>query len=68
MSRYPEEARQATIKCIGCNAPVVRTVDDSFACVECGESPIHSKGADGEERSVGDDTTFAREMTEQPAD
>ncbi len=40
MSRYPREARNARIKCIACNAPVVRTVEGEYVCVDCGESPI----------------------------
>ena len=40
MSRYPRTARNATIKCIPCNAPVVETIDDDYVCVECGDSPI----------------------------
>jgi hypothetical protein len=40
MSRYPREVRDARIKCIDCNAPVVRTTDGRYACVECGGSPL----------------------------
>ncbi|MDL5363695.1 hypothetical protein [Halalkalicoccus sp. NIPERK01] len=40
MSRYPRQARNARIKCIACNAPVVRTADEEYVCVDCGESPI----------------------------
>ena len=42
MSRYPRTVRDSAIKCIGCNAPVARTVDDRYVCVECGESPIRN--------------------------
>ncbi|UPV98946.1 hypothetical protein M0R88_10440 [Halorussus gelatinilyticus] len=40
MARYPRTARDAALKCISCNAPVIQTVDDRYVCVECGESPI----------------------------
>ncbi|MFC7222231.1 hypothetical protein ACFQKF_03625 [Halalkalicoccus sp. GCM10025322] len=40
MSRYPREVRNARIKCIDCNAPVVRTADGRYVCVECGGSPL----------------------------
>lgn len=43
MGRYPRGARAAAMKCIACNAPVVRTIDDEYACVECGGSPIELK-------------------------
>jgi len=43
MVRYPRSARSSALKCIACNAPVVRTVDDEFTCVECGESPIRRR-------------------------
>lgn len=68
MSRYPEEARQAVIKCIGCNAPVVKTVEGSFVCVECGESPILSHEDDAADRSVDDEATFGSEAPEGLAD
>lgn len=42
MSRYPREVRDALLKCIGCNAPVARTVDGRFVCVACGDSPIEA--------------------------
>lgn len=45
MSRYPRTARDAAVKCIGCNAPVVVTVDGRYVCVECGESPIQPRDA-----------------------
>lgn len=40
MSRYPREVRNARIKCIDCNAPVARTADGRYVCVECGGSPL----------------------------
>jgi predicted RNA-binding Zn-ribbon protein involved in translation (DUF1610 family) len=40
MSRYPREVRNARLKCIDCNAPVVKTTDERFACVDCGDSPV----------------------------
>ncbi|WP_256476608.1 hypothetical protein [Haloplanus pelagicus] len=40
MSRYPREVRDSRIKCIPCNAPVAKTVDGRYVCVECGDSPI----------------------------
>jgi predicted RNA-binding Zn-ribbon protein involved in translation (DUF1610 family) len=40
MGRFPREVRSARIKCIDCNAPVVRTVDDEFVCISCGDSPL----------------------------
>ncbi len=40
MTRYPRPARNARIKCIACNAPVVETVGGGYACVSCGASPI----------------------------
>lgn len=46
MSRYPRAARNARLKCIGCNAPVVETVDGGYVCVDCGQSPISPHGTD----------------------
>lgn len=43
MGRYPRTVRAAVVKCIGCNAPVVITVEGQYVCVECGESPIKSR-------------------------
>ena len=43
MGRYPRRVREAAIKCIPCNAPVVRTVSGEYVCVECGESPLHER-------------------------
>ncbi|WP_435155730.1 hypothetical protein [Haladaptatus sp. DFWS20] len=40
MGRYPRTTRDAQIKCIACNAPVVQTVENAFICVGCGESPV----------------------------
>lgn len=42
MSRYPRSVRNAQVKCIDCNAPVARTVEEEYVCVECGESPIRA--------------------------
>jgi len=42
MGRYPKAARAATIKCIDCNSPVVTTVEKTYVCVECGESPVQT--------------------------
>jgi predicted RNA-binding Zn-ribbon protein involved in translation (DUF1610 family) len=43
MGRYPRAARDARLKCIECNAPVVETVEGSYACVDCGASPISAR-------------------------
>ncbi len=43
MGRYPKAARAATIKCIDCNSPVVTTVDETYVCVKCGDSPIQTR-------------------------
>ncbi|MFB6165668.1 MAG: glycosyltransferase family 2 protein [Haloarculaceae archaeon] len=40
MSGYADSAKDAAVKCIGCNAPVTRTIDGEYVCVECGESLI----------------------------
>ena len=37
MARYPRAARDAKIKCLECNAPVVETIDERFVCVDCGQ-------------------------------
>lgn len=47
MATYPQHVRATRMKCIGCNAPVVETVDDRFVCVECGAEPIQGDGIDG---------------------
>ena len=47
MGRYPREARDARMKCIECNAPVVETVEGSYACVSCGSSPISERSNSG---------------------
>lgn len=51
MARYPRPVRDARIKCIACNAPVVETVDDGYHCVDCGGSPVtsHSEASSGSE-------------------
>ena len=54
MSRYPREARNARFKCVPCNAPVVRTVDGRYVCVDCGSSPITSNGTEAESASPAD--------------
>lgn len=43
------------MKCIECNAPVVPTVDGSYVCVECGESPINGEDVTPDINSVEDD-------------
>lgn len=43
MGRYPRAARDAVIKCIPCNAPVTETMDGTYVCVSCGESPVQSR-------------------------
>jgi predicted RNA-binding Zn-ribbon protein involved in translation (DUF1610 family) len=40
MSRYPREARNSRLKCISCNAPVVKTTDEQYVCVDCGSTPV----------------------------
>jgi len=40
MGRYPRPARNARIKCVDCNAPVVETNDGDYVCIECGDSPL----------------------------
>jgi len=40
MSRYPRNARNSQLKCIDCNAPVVKTTDAEFICVDCGTAPV----------------------------
>ena len=51
MGRYPREARDAQIKCIDCNAPVVTTVDGRYVCVGCGGSPLAPRGGAELDRS-----------------
>ena len=53
MARYPRPVRDARIKCIACNAPVVETVDDGYHCVDCGGSPVtsHSEASSHSETS-----------------
>lgn len=43
MSRYPRAARNAALKCVPCGAPLVRTNDDRYVCVECGNVPIKGR-------------------------
>jgi predicted RNA-binding Zn-ribbon protein involved in translation (DUF1610 family) len=40
MSRYPRNVRNARLKCVSCNAPVVKTTDERFVCVDCGTAPV----------------------------
>lgn len=44
MGRYPRAARNAKMKCVDCNAPVVETAGDEYVCIDCGESPIAVRG------------------------
>jgi predicted RNA-binding Zn-ribbon protein involved in translation (DUF1610 family) len=43
MGRYPRQVRDARLKCIECNAPVVETVEGSYACVDCGTEPLSAR-------------------------
>lgn len=43
------------MKCVSCNAPVVQTVDDSYVCVECGQSPIQTTVVSSIDVAVGSD-------------
>jgi predicted RNA-binding Zn-ribbon protein involved in translation (DUF1610 family) len=45
MSRYPRPAREARYKCVSCNAPLTRTVEGGYVCVECGDTPIERRSA-----------------------
>jgi len=45
MGRYPRAVRDARLKCIECNAPVVETVEGSYACVDCGVAPISARSS-----------------------
>jgi predicted RNA-binding Zn-ribbon protein involved in translation (DUF1610 family) len=55
MARYPRTARDAAIKCISCNAPVTKTIDNRYVCVDCGEAPLGQKVDDGRTASPADD-------------
>lgn len=46
MSRYPRSVRDAKLKCIPCNAPVVETTSNQFVCVGCGNEPIRAARGD----------------------
>jgi predicted RNA-binding Zn-ribbon protein involved in translation (DUF1610 family) len=59
MGRYPRQVRDARLKCIECNAPVVETVEGSFACVDCGAEPVSAKS---------DSPAAASEDAAHPAD
>lgn len=43
MTRYPRAARNAAFKCVPCGAPLVKTNDDRYVCVECGDVPIKGR-------------------------
>lgn len=43
MSRYPRPVRNAALKCIPCNAPIVETTDGEYACVDCGTARIRRR-------------------------
>lgn len=58
MGRYPRAARDARMKCIECNAPVVETVEGSYACVSCGSSPISAR-SDSSPPTTDDAATLA---------
>ena len=55
MTRYPRAVRNAALKCISCNAPVTRTVDKRYVCVECGNSPLEPKATVTNTTVAGDD-------------
>ena len=60
MGRYPRQARDARLKCIECNAPVVETVEGNYACVKCGGEPLTARsrttdGSEGQAASAADD-------------
>ncbi|PSQ49332.1 hypothetical protein BRD15_03625 [Halobacteriales archaeon SW_6_65_15] len=59
MRRYPRQVRDARLKCIECNAPVVETVEGSYACVDCGSEPVSPRS---------DSIATASEDTATPAD
>jgi DNA-directed RNA polymerase subunit RPC12/RpoP len=59
MGRYPRQVRDARLKCIECNAPVVETVEGSYACVDCGSEPVSARS---------DSIATASEDTATPAD
>ena len=59
MGRYPREARDARMKCIECNAPVVETVEGSYACVSCGSSPISARSNSSGPPATDDAATLA---------
>ncbi|WP_274380478.1 hypothetical protein [Halorussus amylolyticus] len=43
------------MKCIECNAPVVETVEGSYACVSCGTEPVSARKRDSAARPTADD-------------
>jgi DNA-directed RNA polymerase subunit RPC12/RpoP len=32
------------LKCLPCNAPTTRTIDDNYVCVDCGETVVALDG------------------------
>jgi Zn finger protein HypA/HybF involved in hydrogenase expression len=58
MGRYPRQVRDAKLKCIECNAPVVKTVDESYACVGCGSEPLSAR-SDSPASALDDATSMA---------
>ena len=59
MSRYPKSVRAASVKCVECNAPVVRVVDGTYGCVKCGQSPVKPRPNSDEKPSAGENTGVA---------
>ena len=60
MGRYPRQVRDARLKCIDCNAPVVETVEGAYACVDGGGEPVSARSesaasARGDAASATDD-------------
>ncbi|MFB6297918.1 MAG: hypothetical protein ABEH56_05300 [Salinirussus sp.] len=43
MSRFPKKVREAAVKCISCNAPVVETVGGEYVCVKCANNPVRTE-------------------------
>jgi DNA-directed RNA polymerase subunit RPC12/RpoP len=53
MARYPRTVRDAVFKCIPCNAPITRTIDNRYVCVDCGQSPLsHSLSSNKKDKSI----------------
>ncbi|WP_167599449.1 hypothetical protein [Halorussus marinus] len=55
MGRYPRQVRDARLKCIECNAPVVETVEGNYACVDCGAEPVRTRTGEAGPRPAADD-------------